>query len=475
VSSGQAITASSGSLGRRLLLGSALLVVALSSAFVVLYTVRELRRVEEALTTRGEDLARHLARLGRLGVLAADPSALQPPAEAVLGSPGVVAVRYLDARGATLLERRSAPLSEAPRRFSAAVEAAVADDEGLDLYATAPARQTVVGRAEVSLDGGGARARARDAMLGGGLLMVVFLGAGLLGAFAVARSVLRPVAALTEGVRLVSRGELDHRLPEAGPAEVAELARAYNEMALALDLRTTELARQRRDAEEFVYIASHDLQSPLISIQGFADRLAGRRGPEMSDEQLRWLSRVRANVEHMGVLIRGLLDLSRLNTRRNPEERIASRDLVERALRPLADGLEARGVDLVLGEGEWPELEGDVPRLQALFGNLIDNAAKYLGEDNADPRIEVGCEPGDEVHTFFVRDNGVGIASEHLDRVFRPLERLKTVDAHGIGMGLSLVRKIVETHGGEIGVSSRLGEGTTFTVSLPTVGGTGTP
>ena len=459
-------------LGRRLVAGTSLLVVALSAAFVVLFTLREIRDARATLETRGTDLAGHLARLGRLGVRAGDATALAAPAEAILASPGVVAVRYLGASGEVLHAVRRGRAPAVQRLFASPVSTAVADEDGLDLYDSAsPPRETVVGRAEVILDGGGAEARAKNAMVGGGVLMLLFLGVGLLGALALARGVLGPVAALTEGVRLVSAGELDHRLPQEGPAEVAALARAYNEMAGSLAARTTELARQRRDAEEFVYIASHDLQSPLISIQGFADRLAGARGPEMNGEQQRWLSRVRANVEHMGELIRGLLDLSRLNTRRNPDALVGSRHLVEQAARPLRDVLEARGAKLVVVDAAWPDVAGDLPRLQALFGNLIDNAVKYLGPDNPAPLIEVGCEPGKGRHTFYVRDNGVGIAPEHLERVFRPLERLKTVDAHGLGMGLSLVRKIVETHGGEIAVTSRVGEGTTFSVTLPAVGG----
>ena len=462
------------SLRRRLLGGSALLVVGLSVAFVAVSAVREIRFVQAALEQRGRDLADHLARVGRLGVLAHDPTALRPPAAAALEAPDVRAVRFLDGEDNVLLEAGVTPDPSTVQQFVAPVLAAAPDDEeGLDLFGTGGSRQTPVGRVEVVLDTSGVWDHARAALLSGALRLALFLGAGLLGARALSRRVLRPVAALTEGVRLVSEGELHHRLPDAGPAEVAALARAYNEMAAALGERTAELARQKRDAEEFVYIASHDLQSPLISIQGFADRLAGRRGPELSDEQRRWLTRILANGQHMGALIRGLLDLSRLNTRSNTEETVSSRGLVDRSVKTLRDALEDRGVTLVVQEEGWPEVSGDVPRLTAVFGNLIDNALKYLGDDNDAPRIEVGCAAGTTDHTFWVRDNGVGVPEEQRERIFRPLERLKVVDAHGIGMGLSLVRKTVELHGGEVRVESTPGEGATFSFTLPAAGGEG--
>ncbi len=469
------MTTRRGTLRGRLLVGSALLVVGLSASFVVLFTAREVRSVEAGLDARGRDLAEHLGRLGRLGVLARDRSALRAPAEAALSAPGVLLVRYL-VDGAPLYEGRRG--EDAGRVYRAKVRVAgPTDDEGLDLFdggggaqGGSAATEQAIGVVEVGLDPGGARRGVREALLTGGGLMVLFLVVGLGAAWLLARRVLGPLSELTEGVRGAAEGDLDRRVPAEGPEEVAALGRAYNDMAEALQIRTRDLERQTRDLEEFVYIASHDLQSPLISIQGFAERLHGPKGPELADRQRRWLERIQANVESMGTLIRGILDLSRLNTRRNQAARESSRALLDRAMAGLQDAAEARGAEVTVVGDSWPDLEGDLPRLQSIFGNLVDNALKYLGDDNPAPAVEVGCEVHGQRAEFWVRDNGVGIAQEHRARVFRPLERLQSVDAHGIGMGLTLVRKIVETHGGELTLESELGQGSTFRFTLAVAG-----
>ena len=469
------MTARLGTLRSRLLAGSALLVVGLSASFVILFTLREVRSVEAGLDARGHDLAEHLALLGRLGVLARDRTALQGPAEAALAAPGVLLVRYV-VDGAPLYEGRRG--REAGRVYRARVRVAgPTDDEGLDLFdgtdpvgGSAPVAQRAVGLVEVGLDPWVARRGVREALFTGGALMGLFLVAGLGAAWLLARRVLGPLSELTEGVRSAAAGDLGYRVPAQGPDEVAALGRAYNEMAEALQIRTRDLERQTRDLEEFVYIASHDLQSPLISIQGFAERLQGPKGPELGDRQQRWLERIQANVQSMGILIRGILDLSRMNTRRNLSGRESSAVLLDRAMAGLQDMAERRGATVTVVGDSWPEVEGDLPRLQSIFGNLLDNAVKYLGDDPVAPAIEVGCQVHGQRAEYWVRDNGVGIAAEHLTRVFRPLERLQSVEAHGIGMGLTLVRKIVETHGGELTLESVLGQGSTFRFSLPLAG-----
>ncbi len=462
----------SGSLRGRLLVGSALLVVGLSASFVVLFTLREVRSAEASLDARGRDLAGHLARLGRLGVLAGDRSALRATADAALAAPGVLRVRYVVGEQ-TLFDGRRGEGRGRPYAADVVV-AAAADDEGLDLFdgAAGPgAAAHVAGRVEVSLDTERSRRMARDAMITGALLMAVFLLAGLGAAWILARRVLDPLAELADSVRGAAGGDLERRVPAHGPAEIAELGRAYNHMAGALQERTRALERQTRDLEEFVYIASHDLQSPLISIQGFADRVAGPQGPTLDEDQRRWVERIQANVDHMGALIRGILDLSRLNTRREGVRRAPARRLVDQALEPLRDVAAAQGAELVVQGADWPLVEGDLPRLQSVFGNLVDNALKYLGDDNAHPTVEVGCRLRPDGAEFWVRDNGVGIDPEHQERVFRPLERLKTVEVHGAGMGLTLVRKIVETHGGELTLESAAGQGAEFRFTLPLVAG----
>lgn len=230
-----------------------------------------------------------------------------------------------------------------------------------------------------------------------------------------------------------------------------------------------ELTAKNAELERFTYTVSHDLKSPLVTIKGFLgllerDALAGDLERLKSDKQ-----RISNAVEKMGELLNDLLELSRIGRVLNPPHAVPFDAIVREAL-SLVDGrLSKRGVDVEL-HPDLPVVFGDGPRLVEVLENLLDNAAKYMGNQPS-PQIEIG-QRGEEAgkRVFFVRDNGIGIASDFQEKIFGLFNKLDA-NSEGTGIGLALVKRIVEFHGGRIWVESELGAGTTFVFTLPVAGG----
>lgn len=231
-----------------------------------------------------------------------------------------------------------------------------------------------------------------------------------------------------------------------------------------------ELKARSAELERFTYVVSHDLKSPLVTIRGFLsyverDARAGDFDRLESD-----LGRIRVATDRMGRLLEDLLELSRTGRIDRPHEDVPLEGVVREA-RALVEGrLSARGVRVEVAE-PLPIVRGDRQRLVELVQNLLDNAAKFMG-DRADPEVRIGTrdEGGAGQVTLYVRDNGIGIDPAHHGRVFELFHRLDP-RVEGTGLGLALARRIVETHGGRIWLESAgVGRGSTFCFSLPAAG-----
>jgi PAS domain S-box-containing protein len=224
-----------------------------------------------------------------------------------------------------------------------------------------------------------------------------------------------------------------------------------------------KLEDQNAELERFVYTVSHDLKSPLITVKGFLGHLgkSARAGNwERFDADL---ARVGKAAEKMRQLLDDLLQLSRVGRVANPPRNTSVADAAAEALQQLAGPVAARGANVVI-RPDMPHVYADPARLTEVFVNLIGNAVKFLG-DQPRPRIEVGCHPADGV--FYVSDNGIGIDPAYHSRVFTLFERLDPA-SEGTGVGLAIVKRIVEVHGGRIWVESAgAGTGATFCFTLP--------
>ena len=226
-----------------------------------------------------------------------------------------------------------------------------------------------------------------------------------------------------------------------------------------------ELEAKNSELERFTYSVSHDLKSPLITIKSFVGFIQADAAGGNLDNLQADLERVSNAAEKMGQLLEEILELSRIGRMFNPSTEIAMRDLVVEVLELLSGTLLERGVDMKVAP-DLPVVYGDRPRLFEVLQNLIDNAAKFMG-DQPHPTIEIGAREEGSETVFYVRDNGLGIEPCYQDRVFRLFDKLDE-QSEGTGIGLALVKRIIDVHGGRLWVESEgLGKGCTFCFTVP--------
>ena len=253
----------------------------------------------------------------------------------------------------------------------------------------------------------------------------------------------------------------------------------------ALVARTADLERANEEVKQFAYIVSHDFRSPLVNLKGFAGEIRSSLSvvvstletalPHLGEEQRKVvvaalqtdipedLQFIETAASNMDSYVNALLKLSRLGRQELHPERLRVNEIVERSLKALAHQMSERGA--VACVGPLPEAVADRTAMEQILGNVLTNAVLYL-EPGRPGRIEVGGSRGPDETTFFVRDNGRGIAPEDMPKVFAPFRRAGKQDVKGEGMGLAYVRTLVRRHGGEIRCESRPGVGTTFTFTL---------
>ena len=274
--------------------------------------------------------------------------------------------------------------------------------------------------------------------------------------------------------------------PLAGRDEITEVDRAFHDMA-------DNLGQQKQENEMFVYSVSHDLRSPLVNLQGFSEELSlscrdlrdlfhrddvpepvRRRGTQLMDSDIEESIRfIQAAVERLARIIDvgsyGFLAPGRIEYQWQPVDLSAT---VAKIVAALHDTIKAKRAQVTVGE--LPPAWGDPTALEQVFANLIGNAVQYLDpsrsgtiEIEASDTDGAGLPPG--LRVYRVRDNGLGIPEAYHNRMFTAFSRFHAGAAQGEGIGLALVRRMVERHGGRIWLESSPGVGTTFFVALPTV------
>lgn len=246
-----------------------------------------------------------------------------------------------------------------------------------------------------------------------------------------------------------------------------ENARLFSELQRELAERKSlieELEGKNAELERFTYTVSHDLKSPVITIRGFLgflekDALSGNISRLQSD-----IRRISDATDKMQTLLNELLDLSRIGRQVNPPKLIPFNQIVYEALDLVHGRIQSNHVQVHIQEG-MDSVYVDHQRMVEAVQNLIDNAAKFVGDN---PQIEIGQNGrDDDMPIFFIRDNGIGIPAHHHERIFGLFNKLDAV-SEGTGIGLALVRRIIEVHKGRIWVQSEPGRGSTFFFTLPT-------
>jgi signal transduction histidine kinase len=305
------------------------------------------------------------------------------------------------------------------------------------------------------------------------ILMIVALaiasGVSLVG-WVLATNLARPIQVMTEAAENLERGDLSVRVKPSGPRELQRLAEAFNSMANRLQSNMYEL-------RAFVANASHELRTPLTVVKLRTEAL--REGAlEDSEVAGRFLGEIESEVDRLVRMVNDLLDLSRMEAGLESGKRTLvnlsniAREVFE------TFNIRAKRAEVSLNldiESGLPPVMGHEDQLRRVFYNLVENAIKYTPSGG---QVEMLLRRGPNGNTLrlLVRDTGPGIAPEHLTHVFERFYRADTAQGRpgagrGSGLGLAIAKSIVESHGGEIGVSSQVGNGTTFWSDLPIAGG----
>ncbi|MEU1585671.1 ATP-binding protein [Micromonospora sp. NPDC005710] len=315
-------------------------------------------------------------------------------------------------------------------------------------------------------------------------LVVVVAGAVLL--LSLDRMVVRPLTGLANQVREVAEGDYQHRIATVGPPEFIRLGEDVDAMRqkIAADLaevrgareriewvnsqlqkQAEELTRSNRDLEQFAYVASHDLQEPLRKVASFCQLLQRRYAGQLDERADQYIAFAVDGAQRMQRLINDLLAFSRIGRLTTGFVEV---DL-NKVMGDVAGQTEAarQYADAELTWTELPVISGEEPLLTNLLANLVSNSIKFRRPDVA-PKVHVSARLVGAEWEITCQDNGIGIEPEFADKIFVIFQRLHSKDAYpGTGIGLAIVKKIVEYHGGRVWVDTDVPEGTAIRFTLP--------
>lgn len=320
-------------------------------------------------------------------------------------------------------------------------------------------------------------------------ILIISLLISLLLAVSIIQAIARPLKDLVKAAQRVGEGYLDIHLQDNRRDEFGELSRTFNQMALQLadtkkkleaqqkilqeNLDITEkqkwdLQKVNHELDQFVHTVSHDIRSPLMGISWYADFLKKQYYQELGDKGRDSVDGVIRGVDRANALIRDLLTLTRLSRVNNPYELVSISLLLNDVATTLEYRIKETHTDLQI-QANVPEIICDGIKLKEVFLNLITNAIKFSSKNTENhPKVIVGYIDAIDAHEFFVKDNGIGIDPKHHQEIFDIFKRLDTAEHYeGTGAGLSIVKNIVEDHGGRVWVFSEMGDGAEFRFSIP--------
>ena len=262
--------------------------------------------------------------------------------------------------------------------------------------------------------------------------------------------------------------------PLAGAAIAsARLFQELQERTIQLQQRTSQLQARNEELDAFAHTVAHDLKNPVTSMVGYSTMLEVTYAEISEEDLLDFLSRIARGAEKMSRIIEELLLLAGVRKREVEMGPLDMASIVAEAMQRLTSVIEESQAEIVMPE-RWPVAVGYGPWVEEVWANYISNAIKYGGQP---PRVELGAsspahggKAKGELIRFWVRDNGAGLTEEAQAQLFVPFTKLDQIRVEGHGLGLSIVRRIMEKLGGQAGVESKVGQGSVFFFSLPTVG-----
>ncbi len=257
------------------------------------------------------------------------------------------------------------------------------------------------------------------------------------------------------------------RDPDGRPVEILAIVRDITERKKEEEERERllkELAAKNRELDRFTYTVSHDLQSPLVTIQGFTDMVQtdlAQNELENAKNNLKFIDKAATKMEK---LLSNTLELSRIGRITNPPEDVSFGEIVDNALAQTAGEINSNNIEVSVAE-DFPTVHVDRTRIDEVLVNLIGNSINYRGEE-PHPKIEIGYRIDNGERVFFVQDNGIGIDKSEHEKVFELFYQVDT-SGKGTGAGFAIVKRIIEVHNGRIWIESEKGKGCTVCFTLP--------
>jgi len=314
-------------------------------------------------------------------------------------------------------------------------------------------------------------------------ILVAVIVASLL---SITNSTLKPIIKLQQGAERVGRGDLKYRVDVKSKDEIGQLAAAFNQMTerrqrvekalqtardeleIRVEERTSELQSANKELEAFSYSVSHDLRTPLRAIDGFSQILLEDHREKLDKEGRRVLDIIRDNTGRMGELISDLLTFSRLGRKEIRKTKIDMENLARAIFEELRS--DAPQEKLKMKINTLPSAFGDESLIHEVFTNLLSNAIKFSKNEKSS-LIEVGARKENNENIYYVKDNGAGFDMKYSDKLFGVFQRLHSQqEFKGTGVGLAIVRRIIERHGGRVEAEGKVGKGAIFYFTLPKKG-----
>ena len=425
----------------------------------------------QQLENHDQALLGALSGISRLALLTEEYAELQPYLEDLLDDPRVETALLIDVNDKVVASTDPAGVGESPPVINAQQGAASSSEE--TYWRSRQIRNSggLLGTLALQVSDRELRETTNDALNLGISIAVVGMAVIAVVGLIVGIALTQRLTQLSEISRLYARGDLSVRSSIKGHDEVAELGRAFNEMAKNLEQhrlhlqdlvaeRTSELEAANQELEAFSYSVSHDLRAPLRGIDGFSQALLEDNLEQLDEQGQAYLHRIRKAAGHMSLLIVDLLKLARTTQAPMAYQSVDLTKMAQKIIRELAESQPQREVSIKIEDGL--SIPADPNLMKIALDNLLGNAWKYT-DKQPEARIEFGCtqKQGDE--TFFIKDNGVGFDMRHADKLFGSFQRLhKTSEYEGTGIGLATVQRIIHRHGGRIWGEAELNKGASF-------------
>ncbi len=328
-----------------------------------------------------------------------------------------------------------------------------------------------------------------------GVLALLLVTGVVTATFIFSRKLTRPLNELVKGVTAISErdlGDLDYHINITSNDEIAFLTFSFNKMVYklgkakkklldyALNLekkvehkteevfeKAKELKKANKELEDFIYIISHDLREPLFAIGGYISRLSKDYKNTCDDKGKFYFKRIKVNTEIMSEKIDEIMEVMKIGRVTYELENNDSGVIVKDIVETLEDRIKGNKINVII-QDNLPVILCDEKRMKDVLSNLLANSIKFMGNDNQ-RQIKVGCDKNGDYYKFYVEDTGIGIREEYKEQIFKVFKRLNEIETKGSGVGLSIVKKIVELHKGKIWIESPVkdGRGSRFCFTIP--------